>query len=192
LLVGGRVLTVALGAPTVGLVVAAIGLAPGDGRTTERAARAVPPASRRCTLRPSLYRIDLTATERAPGAKGVARLRPAATPFGLPVTVDGHVVWAAEVTGEGLPAPATLGAYTVFVAWAATPDLDAVRRLGALANGSATGEVAWNKFLIFVSAEASATADRWSGPIVLRGMSASGYMQNFSAHPLFNGGVPPC
>jgi hypothetical protein len=142
--------------------------------------------------RPSLYRIDLTATERAPGAKGVARLRPAATPFGLPVTVDGRVVWAADVTAEGLPAPASLGAYGVFVAWAATPDLDAVRRLGALANGSATGEVAWNKFLIFVSAEASVTAVRWSGPIVLRGMSASGYMQNFNAHPLFNGGVPPC
>jgi hypothetical protein len=182
---------VALGAPTVGLVLV-IGLASGGEWPMQRAARAVPVASGRCTLRPSLYRIDLTATERAPGAKGVARLRPAATPLALPVTVDGRVVWAAEVTVEGLPAPASLGAYTGFAAWAATPDLDSVRRLGALANGSATGEVAWNKFLIFVSAEASATADRWSGPIVLRGMSASGYMQNFSAHPLFNGGVPPC
>lgn len=181
----------ALRPPTVGWVVV-IGLAAGGGWKTEDAARAVPLASARCTLRPSLYRIDLIATEHAPGAKGVARLRPAPTPFGLPVTVDGRVVWAAEVTAEGLPAPASLGAYTVFVAWAATPNLDEVRRLGALANGSATGELAWNKFLIFVSAEQSATANRWGGPIVLRGMSASGYLQNFSAHPLFNGGVPPC
>lgn len=191
MLAGERILRVALRAPTACLVLA-IGLVSGRGWTAKRTAQAVLLPAGRCTLRPSLYRIDLTATERAPGAKGEARLRPAPTPFGLPVTVDGRVVWTAEVMAEGLPAPASLGAYTVFVAWAATPNLDEVRRLGALAHESATGEVAWNKFLIFVSAEASATADRWSGPIVLRGMSASGYMQNFSAHPLFNGGVPPC
>ena len=147
----------------------------------------------RCGLRPPLYRIELTPTERAPGAKGVARLRPAASPFGLPVTVDGHLVLDVEVSAAGLPAPASLGPYSVFVAWATTPNLDQVRRLGSLGpGGRAQGQVTWNKFMVFVSAEASTRGEHWSGPIVLRGMSASGYMQNFSAHPLFNGGVPPC
>jgi len=146
-----------------------------------------------CTLRPPLYRIDLTATERAPGAKGVARLRPDASPFGLPVTVDGHLVLDVEVSVAGLPTPATFGPHTTFVAWAATPNLDQVTRLGPVQNGApARGRLAWNKFMVFVSAEAGANGQRWSGPILLRGMSASGYMQNFSAHPLFNGGVPPC
>jgi hypothetical protein len=151
-----------------------------------------PPTPGRCVLRPSLYVIDLTATARAPGAKGVARLRPAATPFGLPVTVDGHLVLEVTVSAEGLPSPASLGPYTTYVAWASMPTLDEVRRLGAVTDQPAIGRVAWNKFMVFVSAEPSGVRERWSGPIVLRGMSASGYMQNFSAHPLFNGGVPPC
>ena len=146
----------------------------------------------RCLPRPSLYVIDLTATERAPGAKGVARLRPAATPFGLPVTADGHLVLEVTVSARQLPPPASLGPYSTYVAWASTPNLDDVRRLGAVTDQPAVGSVAWNKFMVFVSAEPSAARERWSGPIVLRGMSASGYMQNFSAHPLFNGGVPPC
>jgi hypothetical protein len=158
------------------------GSAPGSG----------PQLARRCAVRPPLYRIDLTSTERAPGARGVARLRPQPTPFGLPVTVDGRLVLEVEVSAEGLPTPANLGPYATYAAWVATPDLDEMVRLGPLTDGLAKGHVAWNKFLVFVSAEPSTIGERWTGPIVLRGMSASGYMQNFSAHPLFNGGVPPC
>jgi hypothetical protein len=166
------------------VMLAVVGLGHGGGRALHTPGR--------CLLRPSLYVIDLTATERAPGAKGAARLRPAATAFGLPVTEDGHLVLEVTVSAEGLPSPASLGPYTTYVAWAATPNLDEVRRLGAVTDQSAIGRVAWNKFMVFVSAEPGAARERWSGPIVLRGMSASGYMQNFSAHPLFNGGVPPC
>lgn len=167
----------------VGLVLAS-GLALARAQPAERAAR--------CAVRPSLYRIDLAATERAPGAKGVARLRPAATPFGLPVSVEGHLILEVEVSADGLPTPQSLGPYTTYVAWATTPTLEDVRRLGALTDRPATGQVGWNKFMVFVTAEPNAAGERWSGPVVLRGMSASGYMQNFSAHPLFNGGVPPC
>ena len=145
-----------------------------------------------CLARPPLYRIDLAPTERAGGAHGVARLLGVPTPFGLPVTPDGHAVFDVEVTASGLPDPASLGPYATYVAWAATPNLERVERLGELRDGSAKGRVTWNKFLVFVTAEAGPSGARWSGPVMLRGMSASGYMQNFSAHPLFNGGVPPC
>ena len=185
LLVRERLLTLrSVRAPAAVVLVVASGLAFPRTQPPGRPAR--------CVLRPSLYRIDLTPTERAPGGTGVARLRPAATPFGLPVSVDGHLVLEVEVSAQGLPTPHSLGPYATYVAWATTPDLDEVRRLGVLTDQPATGRVAWNKFMLFVTAEPGAARERWTGPVVLRGMSASGYMQNFSAHPLFNGGVPPC
>ena len=147
----------------------------------------------RCVVRPPLYRIELLATERVVGATGVAWLRPPRSAFGVSVSEDGSFVYDVEVTTSGLPAPATLGPYRVYVAWVATPNLDQVKRLDAIAAGKpASGQVAWNKFMVFVTAEASAAGQRWAGPIVLRGMSASGYLQNFSSHPLVSGGVPPC
>jgi hypothetical protein len=146
-----------------------------------------------CVARPALYRIELLATERVPGATGVAWLRPPPSAFGVSVSENGSFVYDVEVSAHGLPAPATLGPYHVYVAWVATPDLDQVKRLDAIGpENRASGQVAWNKFMVFVTAEASAAGRRWSGPIVLRGMSASGYLQNFSSHPLFSGGVPPC
>jgi hypothetical protein len=179
-------------APAVLLVVGLGVVGAGPPPSPQSTAAASADAGARCAIRPPLYRIELTATERAPGAKGVARLRPRGTPFGLPVTVDGHLELDVEVSAEGLPAPATFGAYATYAGWVATPNLDNVVRLGPLIDGVAHGRVAWNKFLVFISAEPRAIGEHWTGPVVLRGMSASGYMQNFSAHPLFNGGVPPC
>lgn len=147
----------------------------------------------RCSLRPALYRIDLAATERVAGATGIAWLRPPQSAFGVSVSEDGSFVYDLQVTVSRLPAPQTLGPYSVYVAWVATPNLDQLQRLDTVsAARPASGQVAWNKFMVFVTAEVAAVGRRWSGPIVLRGMSASGYLQNFSSHPLFSGGVPPC
>ena len=45
------------------------------------------------------------------------------------------------------------------------------------------GEVAWNKFLVVVSLEDEPDAvARWSGPIVLRGLSRSGMMHTMAGH----------
>ena len=58
-----------------------------------------------------------------PDASGQARLVYAASPFGVAVTADGHARYDIQVTASGLPAPSTLGRYTAYVAWQASPDL---------------------------------------------------------------------
>ncbi|MBL8961889.1 MAG: multicopper oxidase domain-containing protein, partial [Gemmatimonadetes bacterium] len=73
-----------------------------------------------------------------------------------------------------MPPPQSLGAYTTYVAWVAAPSLDPVRKLGVVRNGrTVLGEVAWDKFLIFVTAEASAGVTEQQGRLVLRGLSPS-------------------
>ena len=48
------------------------------------------------------------------------------------------------------------------------------------------GEAGWNKFLVVVSLEEEPEAvERWSGPIVLRGMSRSGMMHTMAGHGPF-------
>jgi FtsP/CotA-like multicopper oxidase with cupredoxin domain len=81
------------------------------------------------------------------------------------------------LTLSGLPDPATLGPYRSFVAWATTPDLDPVIRLGVVANGHiVTGPIALERFIIMVSAERSAGTRTKNGPLVLRGSSPSQLM----------------
>ena len=100
------------------------------------------------------------------------------TAFDVAVDADGHLLQDLRVTVGGLPDPATLGPYSSYVAWATTPALDPVARLGRVSNGrNTTGRVAFNKFLLLVTAEASPPGERWRGKIVLRGNSPSGLMQ---------------
>lgn len=144
-------------------------------------------------LRPPLYRIPLKATGSVAGAEGTAVLQPASTLFGVSVTVDGHHRFLVEVTTRGLPTPNKLGAYKAYVAWAARSDLSRVVKLGALdSQGRASGDVAFQKFIVFVTAERSADAVRQAGPILLQGLSPSGQMKNMLTEPLLNGGMPPC
>jgi hypothetical protein len=132
------------------------------------------------------YDLPLFPTSSAPGASGHARLVFADSPFGVAVTEDGHARYDVRITAAGLPAPSTLGAYTVYVAWAVTPDLNQWVRLGTLTNGTTTvGPVALNKFLVVVSAESAQTSASQGGPTVLHGTSPSGYLQSFLSHPLF-------
>jgi hypothetical protein len=132
------------------------------------------------------FRMLLFNTSAAPRASATAQLIYAHSPFGVAVTGDGRAVYDIVVTATGLPAPRTLGRYTTYVAWAATPDLAHWTRLGTVGNGAHTvGPVDFNKFLFVISAEASAAGKAADGPTVLHGTSPSGYLQTFLGHGLF-------
>lgn len=136
---------------------------------------------------PELFTFALAPTAHANGARATARLRFAPSPFGVAVTRDGRHAYALELETRGL----RQGAGTVAVVWAATPELDRVEKLGTLDGSGALGaRVAMNKFLLFVTAEASADVERWSGPILLRGIAPSGRMHSMAGHGPFEG--EPC
>ena len=134
------------------------------------------------------YDIALFATPKAPSAHGNARLVYAASPFGIAVTADGRAQYDIQVTAAALPEPSSLGRYTAYVAWAATPDLATWVRLGTIRNGTSTvGHVDLNKFLLVITAEADSAPARHTGPTVLHGTSPSGWLQSFLNHPMFRG-----
>jgi hypothetical protein len=137
------------------------------------------------------FDITLLPTPKAPAAQGSARLVFAASPFGVAVTADGHASYDVQVTARGLPEPSSLGAFTSYVAWAASTDLSEWHKLGVVGNGNSTvGQVAMNKFLFVITAEADTTSTSHAGPPVLHGTSPSGWLQSFLSHPLFRG-IPP-
>ncbi|MCI0434416.1 MAG: hypothetical protein L0271_12375 [Gemmatimonadetes bacterium] len=139
-----------------------------------------------CTVAPDPYQIDLVPTANANLASGTVRLRFADSPFGVNVTADGHYAFDATFVTTGVPRDA--GAV---VAWAASPELDVVHRLGVLReDGTLEARITLNKFLVFLTAEADASAERWSGPILLRGISPSGRMHTMIGHGPFY--AEPC
>lgn len=136
------------------------------------------------------YDISLFATSLAPGVQGQARLVSSASPFGVATTADGRASYDVQITISGLPAPSTLGAYAVYRAWAASPDLTHWVALGTVHNGANTvGPVALNKFLLVIAAEPDTNSPH-SGPTVLHGTSPSGWLQSFLNHPVFRGVSP--
>jgi hypothetical protein len=137
------------------------------------------------------FDINLLNTAKSPDAKGHARLVYAQSPFGVAVTADGRASYDVQIEASGLPDPSSLGAYTTYVAWAATTDLSKWYRLGVVTNGTSTvGKIELNKFLLVITAEASATPTTHAGPTILHGISPSGWLQTFLSHPLFRG-LPP-
>lgn len=137
------------------------------------------------------FDIPLFNTPRTATAKGHARLVFAPSPFGIAVTADGRAVYDVQLELSGLPDPATLGAYSTYVAWEVSTDLGHWERLGAVSNGTSTvGHASLNKFLIVITAEASAAPVAHAGPTALHGTSPSGWLQSFLSHPLFRG-IPP-
>jgi hypothetical protein len=137
---------------------------------------------------PGPYDIALFTTAQAPKAKGKARLVSAESPFGIAVTADGRARYDFHIDVAGLPDPSTLGAYEAYVAWAVSPDLSKWTRLGTVRNGTSTvGTADLDKFLLVITAEASAEPEEHAGPTVLHGTSPSGWLQSFLSHPLFRG-----
>ena len=134
-------------------------------------------------LRPSpdLYCLDLVARPDLSSESGVLELGRAASPFDVAVTADGNQRYDATLQLADLPPPGTLGPYTRYVAWVAPPSLDPMVKLGPVENGrTALGEISFDKFLVFVTAEASAAVTERAGRMVLRGMSPSVRMQQHS------------
>jgi FtsP/CotA-like multicopper oxidase with cupredoxin domain len=116
--------------------------------------------------------VDLLPTPDLPGASAVLELRPAPSVFGVATTVGGAVRHDLVIHARGLPAPASLGAYRVYVAWAASVTMDSVVRLGVVRNGrTRLGELSRDQYRVIVSAEADSTASTRRGRLVLRGSS---------------------
>ena len=135
-------------------------------------------------------RILLTPTGAVPSASGVVTLVPARSPFAVAVTADGRLVYELDIAVDGLGDAAQLGAYTTFVAWVATPNVDQIVKLGAVRSGQRlVARADLNKFIIMVTAEPSAAVAKRSGPVILRGISPSGLLQSFRGHALFE--APP-
>ncbi len=125
-----------------------------------------------------LYCIDLLPATGIEQASGTAELVPPSSPFGVAVTPAGEHMYDIAFTLRDLPEPRSLGSYAAYVAWATTPQLHPVVKLGEVRNGSRRlGRVAFDRVLILVTAEVSAAAAERSGRLVLRGTSASVRMQ---------------
>ena len=125
-----------------------------------------------------LYRIELFHTPDFPDAFGHAVLGRTPSPFGTRVSADGRHEFDVTLNISGLPDPSTIGAYSTYVAWATTPLMRPILNLGVVGNGrTRVGHIGFNKFLILVTAEATAGGDSWQGRIVLRGISASMRME---------------
>jgi suppressor of ftsI len=167
------------------VVAAAIG---GDLHRTTALARAwtaTQDAQESCTPRnatPGEADADLYCIELLPAGDidgvGTARLVPPSSPFGIAVTKAGEPQHDVVFTLRNLPAPASLGKYTTLVAWAVTPQLRPVVKLGEVRDGTVRlGRIAFDRFLILITAEASAQVREPNGRVVLRGTSASMRMQ---------------
>jgi suppressor of ftsI len=125
-----------------------------------------------------LYCIELIAAPRIAGVSGRVELVMRPGPFTVDVTVSGVLRFSPLITLEGLPAPASLGSYSTYIAWMATPIMDQVVRLGEVRNGRAQlPAIAFDKFIILVTAEASANVTSPTGRFVLRGASPSTRLQ---------------
>ena len=135
-----------------------------------------------------LYCIELLPARDIEGASGTARLLPPASPFGIAVSPAGETQYDVLFELRDLPAPSSFGAHTVYIAWATTPQLSPVVKLGVVRNGQVRlGRVSFDRTLILVSAESSADVPERSGPLVLRGTSASVRMQPHDAAFLLAG-----
>jgi FtsP/CotA-like multicopper oxidase with cupredoxin domain len=125
-----------------------------------------------------LYCIELLPAGEIEGPAGTARLVQPSTPFGIAMSASGRTQYSILFALRDLPSPETLGAYTTYIAWATTPQLDPVTKLGIVTNGTARiGTVDYDRFLVLITAERSAAAARPTGRMVLRGTSASMRMQ---------------
>ena len=129
-------------------------------------------------------RVRLRATGSGQGAVGSMELLMSESPFGVTVSEEGRYQYEVTLTLERLRRRPG----RVYVAWATTPDLDRVHKLGVVGDAMAvSARVEWTKFLVLVSEEASADVERWSGPILLTGLSPSALMHTMAGHGIFEG-----
>ena len=138
------------------------------------------------------YDIRMAPTGRAPGAIGYVTKTFAQSPFGIAVSVDGRYIYEVSLAVKGLRGPPNVE-YTV---WVAPPNLSPIVRLGVLDEQfELSGQVDFNKFIMFVTAEqpgswdpdngGKKTGNAWAGPILMQGISRSGMMHSAAGHGPF-------
>lgn len=138
------------------------------------------------------YAIDLVSTKKVPGtgrASGKAAISFERSPFGISISENGSYVHNLTIKIKDIARPND----AVYVAWITTPNLDKINMLGVLdENLQTSGKVTWNKYLVVITKESSAAnlGPQWKGPIVMRGMSKSGYMHTMAGHGPFS--QDPC
>jgi len=93
-------------------------------------------------------------------------------PFTVAVTADGHSRFIPVVFLTGLPATGRGGG--TYVAWAATPQMDSLIKLGEVKNGRVElRAIELDKFNFLISSERSARVREPHGRMILRGQSPS-------------------
>src|SRR5207247_11201353 len=89
-------------------------------------------------------------------------------PFTVGVTADGRSRFIPVALLSGLVPTST------YVAWAASPQMDALIKLGAVRNGCVTlRPIDLDKFVILITAERGAAVREPHGRMILRGQSPS-------------------
>ena len=115
-----------------------------------------------------LYCIVLVAAPGVNGVSGRVELASPPGPFTVAVTADGHARFTPVVFLSGLPPTGT------YIAWAATPQMDSLIKLGAVKNGRVTlRAIDFDKFNILISSERSGRVREPHGRIIVRGQSPS-------------------
>ena len=130
---------------------------------------------------PDLYCLELVPRPDVGQLSGVVELGRVESPYDVTVSVEGTQRYDATLVLKDLPKPASLGPYAAYVAWIAPPSLSPMVKLGPVTNGRThLGPVAFDKFLVLVTAERSPNVVARRGRLVLRGMSPSIRMQQHS------------
>ena len=115
-----------------------------------------------------LYCIELIPAPGVSGVSGRVELRHQDGPFTVGVTADGRPRYTLIGTVAGLPRGQS------YVAWAMSPQMDTVIKLGEVRDGGFVGhDLALNKFVVLITAERSASARVPSPRLILRGQSPS-------------------
>ncbi len=155
------------------------------------------PAQRPCTspagTAPSrdLYCIELLPAAAGGSASGTAQLDWIPSPFTVAVAADGTHRWQLTLTLDSLPS-LPRGRAPGFVAWAAEPSFSHITRLGVVRAGvTALGNVAYDRFLVLISAEPDTTLSERRGRLVLRGESAANRMRPADNYQFFLGALTP-
>ncbi|MEO8636408.1 MAG: multicopper oxidase family protein [Gemmatimonadales bacterium] len=126
----------------------------------------------------------------APGfaSAGSVELSWTGGPFTVDVTADGTQQWQLRFSLQGLPDTLLRGRRSGFVAWAASPSMARIVRLGVVHAGEMdVGTVALDRFLILISAEPDTSVREWQGRMVLRGESAGNRLRPADSYQFFLG-----
>ncbi len=116
--------------------------------------------------------MELVAAPGFSGVSGHLELGHVPGPFTIAVTPGGRIRFRLILSAAGLPPPSSLGDFTSYVAWVATPTMDSIVRQGVVSNGRTTlGVVDLEKFTFLVTAERSRSPRRPGPRAVLRAQS---------------------